>query len=168
MQQQQCVPKDQSECDLTEPPVLPEAPAPDPSPLCDDVLNFRYVASVDSCQWYYQCIDRIAYRLSCPLFSWFDETLQRCGSLYDVECNIEASTVTTVPTPPTVDPLDICYGQPDFILIPSNTLCERYYSCYQGIAYPNKCPSGLWFNPNTNMCDDPENVECPANTKAPQ
>ncbi|KFB41687.1 hypothetical protein ZHAS_00009316 [Anopheles sinensis] len=166
-EQQQCVTKEESDCTLTDPPQLPEAPEPEPSPLCDGVSNFRYVAAADSCQWYYQCIDGIAYLVSCPLYYWFDEDMQRCGTRYDVQCDREGSTTTIIPTPPTVDPLELCDDLPDFTLVPSASLCDRYYSCYQGNPYPQNCLPGLWFNPDTLECDDPENVECAAQTQRP-
>ncbi|XP_058122306.1 chitin-binding domain protein cbd-1-like [Anopheles ziemanni] len=158
-EQQRCVTKEESDCTLTDPPALPEAPEPEPSPLCAGVSNFRYVAATDSCQWYYQCIDGIAYLISCPLYYWFDENMQRCGTRYDVQCDREGSTTTIIPTPPTVDPLELCDDLPDFTLVPSASLCDRYYSCYQGNPYPQNCLPGLWFNPDTLECDDPENVE---------
>uniref|UniRef100_A0A182ILF8 Chitin-binding type-2 domain-containing protein n=1 Tax=Anopheles atroparvus TaxID=41427 RepID=A0A182ILF8_ANOAO len=147
---------------------------------CTSVPNLSYISSPNACylyyscidgnaypQWYYQCIDRIAYLLSCPLYYWFDEELQRCGTRFDVQCDREGSTTTMLPTPPTVDPLELCDDLPDFTLVPSASFCDRYYSCFQGNPYPQNCLPGLWFNPNTLECDDPDNVDCPALTERP-
>ena len=41
--------------------------------------------------------------------------------------------------------------------------CVTYYQCSSdGIAYENKCPSGLSFDRTTNVCDWPDNVDCNA------
>ncbi|XP_052873514.1 uncharacterized protein LOC128278828 [Anopheles cruzii] len=95
MDQQRCVPQDESDCALTDPPVLPELPPREPSAICEAVPNFHYVASEASCQWYYQCIDQFAYLLSCPRYLWFDEELQRCGSRYDVRCEGDSPSTTS-------------------------------------------------------------------------
>jgi hypothetical protein len=32
--------------------------------------------------------------------------------------------------------------------------------CIDGECYLQTCPAGLYFNPSTNSCDNPENVNC--------
>lgn len=35
------------------------------SPVCENVPDLTYIASTENCNWYYQCIQGIAYRLAC-------------------------------------------------------------------------------------------------------
>lgn len=38
--------------------------------------------------------------------------------------------------------------------------CGAFYTCVGGIPYHNFCPDGLHFNPITDSCDYPDNVDC--------
>lgn len=42
----------------------------------------------------------------------------------------------------------------------SKAACDKYYVCMSGDAYGLTCSNGLQFNPETNYCDFPENVDC--------
>lgn len=48
----------------------------------------------------------------------------------------------------------------DVILIPNSEDCGSYYSCNEGKAWLLNCSEGLHFNPELNVCDWPENVNC--------
>lgn len=39
--------------------------------------------------------------------------------------------------------------------------CTRYVRCSQGVASEERCPPGLFFNSDTEMCDHSYNVQCP-------
>ncbi|XP_055527653.1 probable endochitinase [Wyeomyia smithii] len=86
MELQHCVPPAESDCDLEEAPELPQPPLPEQSPMCDGVENFRYLDAPERCDRYYQCIDGIAYHLSCPLYFIFSVESQRCGNQYEFTC----------------------------------------------------------------------------------
>ena len=46
-------------------------------------------------------------------------------------------------------------------LFPSPDDCSIYFQCTQdGIAHQQTCASGLHFNPETKICDWPDNVQC--------
>lgn len=38
--------------------------------------------------------------------------------------------------------------------------CGAFYQCSNGELIEQKCPNGLYFNPELNVCDYPENVQC--------
>ena len=39
--------------------------------------------------------------------------------------------------------------------------CSIYFQCTQdGVAHQQTCASGLHFNPETKICDWPDNVQC--------
>lgn len=89
MELQHCVPPAESDCDLAEGPELPEPPLPEQSPMCDGIENFHYLSHPERCDLYYQCIDGIAYRLSCPLHYIFSSESQRCGNQYEFNCELK-------------------------------------------------------------------------------
>lgn len=41
--------------------------------------------------------------------------------------------------------------------------CGSFYLCSNGVPYHHSCDDGLYFNPNINVCDSADNVECNAN-----
>ncbi|XP_011870340.1 PREDICTED: uncharacterized protein LOC105563386 [Vollenhovia emeryi] len=75
------------------------------------------------------------------------------------------STPTTLtPSSPTstTPSLDSCVSDGRIHMIPHETLCDHYYSCFNGIvdSVPQKCDRDLLFNPKLRVCDYPENVKC--------
>ncbi|XP_018399323.1 PREDICTED: peritrophin-1-like [Cyphomyrmex costatus] len=48
----------------------------------------------------------------------------------------------------------------DIVLIPHPTNCNHYFVCDYGRPIVMKCPEGLHFNPEVQVCDYPFNVEC--------
>jgi len=66
--------------------------------------------------------------------------------------------------PQYVDCVDnLCVRQNDaenIIYIPSKSLCNKYYICVDGNPANWTCADGLQFNPKTNKCDFPSNVQC--------
>ncbi|XP_073841569.1 uncharacterized protein [Musca autumnalis] len=47
---------------------------------------------------------------------------------------------------------------PTFLPYPQD--CAKYYSCLNGMAYPEACPGNFLWNPLNQLCDRPENVVC--------
>ena len=54
---------------------------------------------------------------------------------------------------------NICQGIQSGIL-PHPKTCTKFIQCSYGHAYEFNCPDDLYFNPQTNVCDFPENVDC--------
>lgn len=39
--------------------------------------------------------------------------------------------------------------------------CGTYFACYNGTPWCIRCPYGFYFDPAIQMCDAPQNVDCP-------
>lgn len=54
-----------------------------------------------------------------------------------------------------------CMDLPDGIMISSPFECDKFYICGDGsLSEEATCPPGMLFNPNNQLCDFPENVDC--------
>lgn len=47
-----------------------------------------------------------------------------------------------------------------------SSYCHRYYYCVRGVAFPQECPDGQWFDRVNFICDAEENLECDLYTRA--
>ncbi|XP_061518370.1 peritrophin-48-like [Anopheles gambiae] len=159
MELQRCVPQEEADCDIEPAPELPEAPPRPPSPECEDLPDFTYLPSSTSCQFYYQCIDNFAYRLSCPRGYWFSVELGRCGNRFEVECDIEESTQTPTAPPGPSEP-NLCFGRPNFSYVRSPQFCHLFYYCLNGTPFPMICRNGFFFDETAQDCIPEEEVQC--------
>lgn len=50
---------------------------------------------------------------------------------------------------------------------PHPTDCNLYIICMNGVGVVKQCPDELYFDPNTELCDLPENVDCESTTESP-
>ncbi len=50
------------------------------------------------------------------------------------------------------------------VLLPNPADCASFFSCSQGVAILMHCPDGLYFNAELDVCDWPQNVDCPADS----
>jgi hypothetical protein len=53
-----------------------------------------------------------------------------------------------------------CDGKPNGSFVNDETSCEGYFACYNGVANPKKCPEGLHFIEEKQMCDFPTETSC--------
>ena len=55
---------------------------------------------------------------------------------------------------------NICEGQglSEAVYLPDPDDCTKYTTCWKGVAYPQVCPSGLFFNPKLQLCVEDESV----------
>lgn len=53
-----------------------------------------------------------------------------------------------------------CNGLPDESFIPNSRGCKYFYYCQNGKAIEAYCPQEMWFNPESSICDYPQNVKC--------
>uniref|UniRef100_A0A5S6R4M1 Chitin-binding type-2 domain-containing protein n=1 Tax=Trichuris muris TaxID=70415 RepID=A0A5S6R4M1_TRIMR len=119
------------------------------------------------------CTGGIASWQLCPDELVFDQQLQRC----EVPSQSPQCTGGRVrPTPPT-SPLPTmapsrkvhfsCRHKKDGLYADRRHPCQsHYYSCSSGIATAMRCPEGLYFDPETEMCDRYTNI--PACTGRPR
>ena len=60
-------------------------------------------------------------------------------------------------------PSSFCAGKASGNYVDPNT-CTGYISCVGNVEYKMPCPKGLWYNPKTDQCDYPKNVDCGGKT----
>lgn len=60
------------------------------------------------------------------------------------------------------DPETVCegYADDDKVGFGDDFSCTGYYSCYDGVGYPEDCPEGQQFDYTINDCEDEEVVQC--------
>nr|XP_033331548.1 chitin-binding domain protein cbd-1-like isoform X1 [Megalopta genalis] len=110
-------------------------------------------ANMEDCNKYYECVDGEVQEGKCLEKHYFNEMIQ--------SCDLEKTGNCKEHTPKDQDCPDVDCGKKRY---PHNN-CEWYYECQNGIKQEKVCPSGLYFNKDTEMCDLRDNVEC-ANCKA--
>ncbi|XP_059352211.1 chondroitin proteoglycan-2-like [Daphnia carinata] len=136
-----------------EPPAEASCNQPFSCPSTDGVFPYP-----DACSSiYYNCTngqDSIQY---CPTGTVFDPAVSSCVTTAYASCSPGATT-TEVST--TTEGVFVCL-EAGYFPIPEN--CSIYYLCRGAGEAPLTvpCPNGLVFNPDTALCDYPENVpEC--------
>ncbi|CAO1435271.1 unnamed protein product, partial [Diamesa serratosioi] len=135
------------------------------SNICEIERDHSLVSFNVSCNMYFECIENVAYLLSCPRGLYFSVLKQSCDLPSNVECEMTTST-TQVPTTP-VQPITSCNNIPNFEYILSPDSCSQYYQCIDGVAFLLSCPRGLYFSEIIQTCDLPSNVNCPSTSPAP-
>lgn len=53
-----------------------------------------------------------------------------------------------------------CDGLPDKSFTVNPKGCKFFWYCVNGRGVEVFCPNGMWFNADTKICDQPNNVEC--------
>ncbi|KAK7076829.1 hypothetical protein SK128_010477 [Halocaridina rubra] len=134
------------------------------------------------CSW-----DNVAFLQHCPASLHFNPDLQVCDYPEKVSCSNDNNT-PTVPDletlAPTEEPesseeeedgdvVEIVTGPPQVsaqcppfshdrvAMVPDPTNCANFYMCLEnGSTVLQKCPPELFFNPQFQVCDFPQNVIC--------
>ncbi|CAD5126608.1 DgyrCDS14696 [Dimorphilus gyrociliatus] len=136
------------------------------------------------CGAYYQCINGTAFPQNCPLglffrFSTLDCKIRTCTEPELADCPpLGNATIEN-------EPLECKSGQIDFktpcftktnecapnlnATVASLVDCRIYYHCQNGVAWPQQCPPGYFFNPIVNprdctvqLCVPPQDAKCPS------
>ncbi|KAF2884429.1 hypothetical protein ILUMI_21753 [Ignelater luminosus] len=112
------------------------------------------------CSKFYKCSHGVQYEMDCPHGLHFNPQTKQCDWPYNVNCTTgeneeEKSDSREDNTCPSVEE-----DPPEDILFPHETDCSKFYKCNLGKKVEMDCPHGLHFNPKTNQCDWPENVNC--------
>lgn len=58
---------------------------------------------------------------------------------------------------------NVCIDFPDGIFVENKKGCEYFLYCRNGHAIEGFCPLGMWFNLDSGVCDQPNNVDCKLN-----
>ncbi|EFX88960.1 hypothetical protein DAPPUDRAFT_310994 [Daphnia pulex] len=115
---------------------------------------------------YYTCLEGVAYESFCPGNAIFDPDRLVCAAPESVACYYTTTTSTTVTWPYTTQRITTTTFSPpvEFVcpsdngLYPNPDDCKTFYQCTGGKPYIKTCPTGLYFNPETLVCDYLDNV----------
>ncbi|KAK5649588.1 hypothetical protein RI129_000617 [Pyrocoelia pectoralis] len=107
-----------------------------------------------NCSLFYKCFSGKLVAHTCPPNLYYNPDKKYCDWPANVNCSTEQHNVTNN----TGDcPLE---NPAQDILYPHESKCNVFYKCSNGQKVPIECLPGLYFNPKTNSCDWPENVNC--------
>lgn len=112
--------------------------------VCIGAPNLSYVASRISCEYYYACIDGVAYGYRCEDGEWFSTERQQCVPPSESDCDIDQAPELPTAPPPTTSPM--CEGVENYRYVRSFDNCQYYYQCIDEFAYQLSCPKSFWFN----------------------
>lgn len=96
----------------------------------------------ENCAYYYHCLFRRPVQEPCPIGMLFDPIARSCNYKEFVSCYSDIS----------------CPKKTGLFPHPSD--CSKYVNCFDFRPYVQSCPGGLWFNQNSGMCEDAQNVAC--------
>ncbi|XP_058838640.1 protein obstructor-E-like [Topomyia yanbarensis] len=100
------------------------------------------------CRMYTACADDEGFLRECAPDLMFNPATGQCDLEENVDCEQSVCPSNVNPSVPT--------------FVPDLRDCARYYICFNRTATGDsqRCAGDLLFNPETRMCDLPENVEC--------
>ncbi|CAL7950612.1 unnamed protein product [Xylocopa violacea] len=113
------------------------------------------------CKYYYQCSHGKKQLQMCYDGHYFNEIIESCDLPSNTDC--EDRTVETTNSSPEIVcscPVLDCEG---IIRCPDQRNCSWYFQCENSIAVSKKCPDGLYYDPQNQICDYPGNVNCVPN-----
>ncbi|CAB3401116.1 unnamed protein product [Caenorhabditis bovis] len=137
-----------------------------PTTICTGRANGHY-AYTSSCTTFLLCLNEVPFTMSCPSGLEYAKPLGYCVSAEESKCEIattttiapstttteEVSPTTTAATTTTKNKFDCTKN--GFFGVPQD--CTKFVRCVNGIAYYFKCPDGLKFNINIQVCDRSDN-----------
>nr|XP_012142983.1 PREDICTED: zonadhesin-like [Megachile rotundata] len=110
------------------------------------------------CNLYYNCQNGLKYLGKCLDGHYYNDVIKACDLPENVNCNGK-TPFTTTPRISEVDECPACNCDNCYTRYP-HSICSKYYECNNGNKTVKDCPEGLHFNPVTQMCDWPDNVNC--------
>ncbi|XP_053690710.1 uncharacterized protein LOC128739258 [Sabethes cyaneus] len=151
VEQQTCSLAGRAQCHLA-----PERPpiSEDPYAMCRGIPENAYLRDPDSCYRYYKCVSGSPFPMICPNEQWFDERQQSCRNATLVTCPIEEEQTRPPPTQ------GVCTGVANSVQVPNRRACNQFYTCVDGVAFPQICAYGLWFNEAEQTCSPPTETSC--------
>ncbi|RZC33824.1 peritrophic matrix protein 5-A [Asbolus verrucosus] len=96
------------------------------------------------CNRFIECYGAQSTVMVCPPHLYFNEVRQLCDWPSESGCDGDDD-------PRCVDGTTSYWPHPE---------CTKYIECYQGQGYTMECPSGLYFDPEDIMCEDPSQSSC--------
>jgi len=115
-----------------------------------------YYEDPEQCDLYWDCVDGVAQERLCPDGFVFDPTSRKeepCDHYFIVQCNGR----NLLQEPKGVS--DECPRLNGFYSHPDPSVCNKFYSCKDGVAEEYTCSPGLWFDDYKGVCNWPEATE---------
>ncbi|CAH1125955.1 unnamed protein product [Ceutorhynchus assimilis] len=161
-------------CEAPETTTEPTTLYPLYPPPCDkDCPYLLHVPDATSCKYFWKCDHGRAYRIKCPDGLVFNPETKLCDyngceegrgwTWEDLICHdistekpcceetTPAESEEEKPCCPVACPVQLFVPDPN---------CCNYWDCTNGVATKMTCPSGLWWNPEENICDWPNSDYC--------
>lgn len=154
------------------------------SEICKGHPHGVLLPNPKDCGSFYQCSHNEAYLIMCPNNLHFSPVTTKCEDPRTVNCAVidGSDEEPDIPDPEPSEPSEEepdeeedskepgqgggengefeCPADSDWEFFPSEKDCGKYYLCMDGEATKLECDDDLWFNPETEFCDLPENVDC--------
>ncbi|XP_028173148.1 putative uncharacterized protein DDB_G0282133 isoform X3 [Ostrinia furnacalis] len=137
----------------------------------------------EKCNKFYICENGLPLAISCPANLLFNPKTDTCDWAENVDCgdritsdgdnggcdgncdndsddgaddngNAGAGNCDPSQAP------EICAAEGSDSVLVAHEKCNKYYICVHGKPVPFRCPGNLLFNPQSDTCDWPENVNC--------
>ncbi|GMR32056.1 hypothetical protein PMAYCL1PPCAC_02252, partial [Pristionchus mayeri] len=123
----------------------------------------------DPCEsFYYSCSNGFAYKMACPSGLFYDTLSKMCDAKEKIPgCGGIRPAPSVVPARDTAPPTkNFCAGKMDGTY--SSGCQSFYYSCTNGFTYKMACPSDLFYDISSKLCEVRENVAaCGGSRPAP-
>lgn len=112
--------------------------------------NNGFFADPEQCDLYYECVDNVAEVKLCPdglLFADGNPNVELCDYPFNVDCGQREF----VQEPETgID--SRCARANGYFNHESETVCDKFYNCVNGMAYELPCAGGLVFDERQGTC----------------
>ncbi|XP_076241161.1 uncharacterized protein LOC143183499 [Calliopsis andreniformis] len=132
------------------------------------------IADETDCTAYWLCKNgEIVYHAWCQSGHFFNPQVAECDLITESSgCNGTVTPTQTTPTQttptettptettPELDPDCLPLNCKGTIRFPDTSYCSKYIQCVDGRKETRMCPEGLKYNPEIEMCDLPQNVNC--------
>jgi len=131
---------------------------PQPTEDCPHQFGYYRMGDASHCGQFMNCASGRGYVFDCPEgLAWNIETYKCDWPDQVPDCDAESFLGFRCPAPA---PRSELLGQQEeeYQFYPSNENCQVYFICIEGRPRRISCGEDLAFNPETNQCDDIENV----------
>lgn len=120
--------------------------------ICVGIDDDVVLPHPDSCEKLIVCENEVPKEGPCPPGMIYDPELSCVFGTCDEEVDPEIPD-GEIKCPTGLPPTQLFY-------IASNTSCDAYYLCLNDQIFEMNCRDGLYWNPEIDKCDFPENVIC--------
>lgn len=151
--------------------------------LCGDIPDGFHANPLD-CTQFFLCLSQTLFTMYCPPHLEYSNILGYCVLPKDSQCQVQStplmpsvdagSTASTNKFLPSTSQTPASMSSTittDYLCLkdgfyPDPVECNIFYRCYINVAHRFTCPTGLFYNPATYVCDVPSNVACPLPTSS--